>query len=289
MKLLLHTLILAVLSVSGLSAADKPAVEGAEPGAWTMDLDAARKVAAAKKLPLLLNFTGSDWCGWCKLMDKQVFSQPLWQSYASANLMLVWIDFPNDKSLVPEKFVARNKALSEQYGVEGFPTYVVLDDDGKSELGRLGADRGATPEQFISQAKALLQARASVVEALLKTVPAAAAEEYRATNKELAGARAELKELEAAFEKKSQALREQIEKQDRRLADIRTEARLSALPKEKADQYRAKQKRLSAAQDELKAWIATGPARNEENQKKHAGWRDEIGALEKDMRQLLGD
>jgi chromosome segregation ATPase len=203
--------------------------------------------------------------------------------------MLVWIDFPNDKSLVPEKFVARNKALSEQYGVEGFPTYVVLDDDGKSELGRLGADRGATPEQFISQAKALLQARASVVEALLKTVPAAAAEEYRATNKELAGARAELKELEAAFEKKSQALREQIEKQDRRLADIRTEARLSALPKEKADQYRAKQKRLSAAQDELKAWIATGPARNEENQKKHAGWRDEIGALEKDMRQLLGD
>ena len=51
-------------------AADKVELEGASVGVWTMDFDAAVKLAGEKKLPLILNFTGSDWCGWCKLMDK---------------------------------------------------------------------------------------------------------------------------------------------------------------------------------------------------------------------------
>ena len=77
------------------------ATSGAELGKWTMDFDAAKTLAAEKEVPILINFTGSDWCGWCKLMDREVFSKAEWQQYAAESLVLVWIDFPRDKALVP--------------------------------------------------------------------------------------------------------------------------------------------------------------------------------------------
>ena len=55
-------------------ADDKPATKGAELGEWTMDVSAAKKLAKSKNKPVFLCFTGSDWCGWCKLMEKNVFS-----------------------------------------------------------------------------------------------------------------------------------------------------------------------------------------------------------------------
>ena len=113
-------------------AADKVELEGAKVGIWTMDFDAAVKLAGEKNLPLMLNFTGSDWCGWCKLMDKGVFAQDEWKEYAAKNVLLVTLDFPKDKNIVPEKYVSRNNELKEQFGVRGYPTYVVLDSDGKS-------------------------------------------------------------------------------------------------------------------------------------------------------------
>lgn len=129
--------------------AERPVVDGATVGEWTMDFDAAKILAKDKNLPLLLNFTGSDWCGWCKLMDANVFSKDQWKNYAKSNLVLVFIDFPRDKTLVPEKRVEANKALSKQFGVKGYPTYIVLASDGEKQLGTLGADRDMTPEKFI--------------------------------------------------------------------------------------------------------------------------------------------
>lgn len=133
-----------------LNAAAAPATNGAAPGEWTMDFDAARALAAEQGLPILLNFTGSDWCGWCLLMERQVFSQDAWRQYAQKNLVLVWIDFPKDKSLVPEAFVERNAELMRQFEVGGFPTYFLLDSDGTTRLGQTGAERDATPQSFIA-------------------------------------------------------------------------------------------------------------------------------------------
>jgi len=132
-----------------------PATQGAKPGEWTMDYDAAKTLAKEKNLPILINFTGSDWCGWCKLMDKAVFAKADWTAYAKENLLLVYIDFPQDKSLVPMHFVARNKTLSESFGVRGYPTYILLAADGATRLGQLGASRTATPESFIADIKKL--------------------------------------------------------------------------------------------------------------------------------------
>jgi hypothetical protein len=89
-------------------------------------------------------------------MDKQVFSQEAWQTYAKDRFVLVWIDFPQDKSLVPEAFVERNRELSQQFAVAGFPTYLLLDSDGVTRLGQAGASRDASPEKFIDELEGIL-------------------------------------------------------------------------------------------------------------------------------------
>ena len=114
------------------------AVTGAELGAWTQDYAAATNAAAASGKPVFLDFTGSDWCGWCMLMERQVFSKPEWKDWAATNVYLVALDFPRDKSKVPEDYQKRNRELSDRYGIRGYPTYVVLDSNGK-KLGQLGA------------------------------------------------------------------------------------------------------------------------------------------------------
>ena len=144
----------------------KAALAGAVVGEWTMDLDAAKALAAQTGLPLFINFTGSDWCGWCRMMDKQVFSQEAWKVYAKEHFVLVWIDFPKDKSLVPDAFVERNAKLMQEFEVGGFPTYILLDSDGQTRLGQTGADRGATAETFIAELEDVLLASDKSVAAL---------------------------------------------------------------------------------------------------------------------------
>ncbi len=144
-----------VATVSLSLFAASPATQGAKPGEWTMDYDAAKVLAKEKNLSILINFTGSDWCGWCKLMDKSVFSKPDWEAFAKENLVLVYIDFPRDKSLVPMNFVARNQKLSDSFGVQGYPTYILLASDSETRLGQLGASKTATPESFIADIKKL--------------------------------------------------------------------------------------------------------------------------------------
>lgn len=172
-------------------AGDKVQLEGAKLGHWTMDFDAATKLAAEKKVPLMLNFTGSDWCGWCKLMDKNVFAEAEWKKFAAENVVLVTLDFPKDKSIVPEKYVAQNEELKTKFAVRGFPTYVVLDSDGETKLGQLGAGKEKTPSSFVEEFKGVSRLSASSIAAYAKANPdkakayKAAIAESRAANKEL--------------------------------------------------------------------------------------------------------
>ena len=267
------TICLASLLTFASFAADKPATEGATPGQWTMDLDAARKVATEKKLPILINFTGSDWCDFCKLMDKEVFSQETWKTYAKGSLMLVWIDFPQDKTLVPEKYVKRNADLAKFFGIESYPAYILLDDDGKNQLGLLRASQEINPALFISRLKTVLRNRSAEVEKLMKTVPEKVAQEYTATSKKLKEMRTELKASEDSYQKKSADLNTQIDICEKRLDAIQTEAFIAKLPKEKAEAYMAKKTRLNQANAELKTWLAARPG-------KHRGQHEKVHRLE---------
>lgn len=135
--------------------ASEPAVRGAKAGEWTQDVEAALSLAKARNLPVLLKFTGSDWCGWCKLMERNVFSSDEFRKWAAGRVVLVTIDQPHDESLVPEPFRERNRTLFAQYGIRGVPRYVVQRPDG-TELGRLGASQSATPASFSAQFEGLV-------------------------------------------------------------------------------------------------------------------------------------
>ena len=90
--------------------------------------DATTKAKKENKL-ILLDFTGSDWCGWCKKLDAETFSKSEFTSYARKNLVLVEVDFPSQKQQSAE-LKAANKALQAKYHVNGYPTLVVLKPDG---------------------------------------------------------------------------------------------------------------------------------------------------------------
>ena len=142
----------ALFAATVLSApafAGEAVLKGAEPGVWTPDDVAATNAAKTSGKPVMLNFTGSDWCGWCMLMDRQVFSKQEWKDWAAGKIYLVTLDFPSDDDLVPEEYRERNQTLQKEYGIGGYPTYVVLGAEGK-RLGELGASRNAKPVKFIA-------------------------------------------------------------------------------------------------------------------------------------------
>jgi thioredoxin-related protein len=114
---------------------------------WTTDAVTAQAKAKAEKKLVLLDFTGSDWCGWCIKLNKEIFSTPEFIQYAKDNLVLVEVDFPRKKQLSSEQKKANN-ALGEKYGIKGYPTIIVLDGEGK-KVGKLGYMKDG-PKAFIA-------------------------------------------------------------------------------------------------------------------------------------------
>ena len=86
--------LMTALCVLLLAALVMPAFAGDTAGEWLTDMDAARKVAGEKNLPILALFTGTDWCIWCKRLDAEILSQTDFKNYASGSLVLLKLDFP---------------------------------------------------------------------------------------------------------------------------------------------------------------------------------------------------
>lgn len=117
---------------------------------WRADYDKALADAKASNKYVLLDFNGSDWCGPCIEMKKVVFSKPAFLTFASKNLILVDVDYPQRKEL-SDAVTKQNARLAQQYDIErsGYPTVVLLDPNGKV-LGRLEGYSGETPADMIA-------------------------------------------------------------------------------------------------------------------------------------------
>lgn len=113
---------------------------------WMTDLPAAQSKAKEEKKMVLMDFTGSDWCGWCIKLNKEIFNTEQFAAYAKTNLVLVEIDFPRRKKQ-SDALKKANQALQEKYKVKGYPTIIVLNSEGK-QIGELGYERGG-PKTFI--------------------------------------------------------------------------------------------------------------------------------------------
>jgi protein disulfide-isomerase len=98
---------------------------------WETDYKKAQDEAKTNHKLVLLNFTGSDWCGYCIQLDRAILSKPEFKDYATKNLVLVELDFPRRKAQ-PIETRKQNQEMAERYQIEGFPTLVVLNGEGKT-------------------------------------------------------------------------------------------------------------------------------------------------------------
>jgi thioredoxin-related protein len=122
--------LLAVAFLAPLCAGVLAAPAPASDEAWLTDFEVAKKTAAAQKKDLLVDFTGSDWCSWCKKLDKEVFSETTFKKEAGKRFIFVSLDFPHlKKQSDAEK--AQNQKLQADFGVEGFPTVFLADSEGR--------------------------------------------------------------------------------------------------------------------------------------------------------------
>jgi thioredoxin-related protein len=113
------------------------------------DLPTALNQAQSENKMVLLDFTGSDWCGWCIKFDHDVLSTDKFTGYAKSKLVLVKLDYPRHKEQ-DAALKQANEQLSKRFGVNGFPTFVLLNSAGR-ELGRqVGYLRGG-PDTFIAE------------------------------------------------------------------------------------------------------------------------------------------
>jgi thiol-disulfide isomerase/thioredoxin len=137
-----------LLTLLGLQAS-LSAAEG-----WMTDYNAAKAQAVAENKPLLLDFTGSDWCPPCMMLEREVFSKKAFLDFAEENLILVKLDFPRGKDQ-PAELKAQNEALAQRYQIEGFPTVMIFSPEGQLIERETGYRRGGA-ESYIEYVKEVL-------------------------------------------------------------------------------------------------------------------------------------
>ena len=127
----------------------------ADEAEWLTDVHAALDKAAAEHKFVLLDFTGSDWCGWCKKLKAEVFDQPEFIAFAKDNLVLVEVDFPHQKQLSPaQKGKANDTLFARAYKIQGYPTIILCDSTSKV-VGQTGYKAGG-PKVYIEHLQQIL-------------------------------------------------------------------------------------------------------------------------------------
>ena len=142
-----------VLSAVLLCGCNQKAVAADQPGIWKADYDAALKQAAAENKYVVVSISGLEWCGWCKALEDEVFSKPEFAAYAKDNLICVLLDFNRSGRATNAEFAKQHEMLLEKFQVEGFPTVLILNPQGKGIV-RDGYQRGGAAKyvEFIKGA-----------------------------------------------------------------------------------------------------------------------------------------
>jgi protein disulfide-isomerase len=108
---------------------------------WQTDLNKAVAISEKSKKPMLLFFTGSDWCGWCIRLQKEVLKTPEFTKWANENVVLLELDFPRRTPQLPE-IQKQNNELQQFFGIKGYPTVWFVNTsmvDNKLNFEKLGS------------------------------------------------------------------------------------------------------------------------------------------------------
>jgi len=128
---------------------------------WHTDVDKAINLSVQSGKPLFFFFTGSDWCGWCIKLQKEVFFLPEFKKWATKNVILVELDFPK-RTPISDDLKKQNRELANMFGVRGYPTVWLVTPtiaDGKVNFNKLGSQgyvRGG-PTAWITGANKILK------------------------------------------------------------------------------------------------------------------------------------
>ena len=128
---------------------------------WQTDINKAIQISNKSKKPMLLFFTGSDWCGWCIRLQKEVLKTPEFEKWAKENVVLVELDYPRRTPQTPE-IIKQNGELQQAFQIQGFPTICFAkgtNKDGKVNfegLGNLGYVAGG-PSAWLAVANGILK------------------------------------------------------------------------------------------------------------------------------------
>lgn len=128
---------------------------------WHKDMTKAIEISKKENKPLFMFFTGSDWCGWCIRLQKEVFKTPEFTEWAKKNVVLVELDFPR-KSAQPEAEKRQNAELQQVFAVRGYPTvwFVKAGElNGKTNFEQLGSTGyvAGGPKPWLNVANPIIQ------------------------------------------------------------------------------------------------------------------------------------
>ncbi|MEE2714692.1 MAG: redoxin family protein [Verrucomicrobiota bacterium] len=142
---------LALFAVTGLST-----IAMAEEG-WLVDFAKAKARAAKEGKPILMEFTGSDWCPPCKALHKNVLTSAVFKKQIPAKFVLLKLDNRRDKTGQTPEEIAQYKKLSSEYKVRGVPTIVIADAKGKEQHRQVGYRSSVTAEQWVAKLMAAVK------------------------------------------------------------------------------------------------------------------------------------
>lgn len=122
-----------------------------ESDVWLTNMDAAKKEAKESNRLILMSFQGSDWCGNCRRLEKQLFHDEAFQAYAKENYVLLKLDFPmRSENQLSKEQTAHNEALAEKYNADGkFPKVLVFNAQGE-KLGAMEYPLTGAKEYIVS-------------------------------------------------------------------------------------------------------------------------------------------
>lgn len=163
MKLNIIAILIAVLSFGTINTQAQPMKTGIAapysasiPG-WLTSLEEANALSVKTGKPIMANFTGSDWCGWCKKLRREVFDTPEFKKWAAENVILLELDYPRSFQ-VPNDIKEQNQQMQQALSVRGYPTiwFFTLTNNDKGQvninpLGNTGYVAGG-PTAFIKVA-----------------------------------------------------------------------------------------------------------------------------------------
>ncbi len=150
-RFFISTLLFFSLTIMFMAFSSSAEAGGGE--GWEVDFKKASELAKKENKFMLLDFTGSDWCYYCKKLNKDVFIKQQFKDFTSQEMVLVEIDFPQKK--LSDEQTKQNNLLLEKYGVSGFPTIVILNPEGK-EVDRHTGYRAGGVESYVDFLKKVI-------------------------------------------------------------------------------------------------------------------------------------